>query len=151
MQPTRAVWRRGADLLAADATTLAPAALANHVHLTMAPFTPNLDMELTDFTEATFTGSAAKDLGIGTQPIYYDAETGLLTIRLEDPAGGYTWSCTVTPGAPETIYGVYVTDNADAVLLGAQALETPVTISAAGEGLSIGGLQMEFSVDSPGE
>lgn len=150
MQPTRALWRRGADLLAADSTTLAPVALANHVHLAMNSFTPNLDMELADFTEATFTGSAAKDLGIGTQPIYYDGETGLLTITLEDPAGGYVWTCTVTPGAPETIYGVYVTDNADAVLLGAQLLDTPVTISAAGQGLSIGSLDLEFQTDSPG-
>jgi len=150
MQPTRALWRRGADLLAADSTTLAPAALANHVHLTMADFTPSLDMALVDFTEATFDGYAAKDLGIGSQPIFYDGETGLLTIKLEDPAGGYVWECTGVTNLPQTIYGAYLTDNADAVLFGAIKFDTPVTLSAADQGLSFGELELEFQTDSPG-
>lgn len=150
MQPTRALWRSGADLMAADTTKLA-AATAMHAHLAAAPFTPNLDMVLGDFTEATFTGSAALSLGTGTQPIFYDAETGLLTINLEDPAGGYVWTCTVTPGAPETIYGIYLTDNADAVLLGAEAFANPQIIAEAGQGISHGSLQLQFSFDSPGD
>ena len=150
MQPTRALWRRGADLLAADATTLAPAINANHVHLTMAPFTPNLDMVLGDFTEATFDGYAVKDIGVGAQPIFYSVQTGLLTIVLEDPAGGYVWATTGVTNLPQTIYGAYLTDNADAVLLGAMQLDNPVTLQASGEGLSFGELSLAFQTDSPG-
>lgn len=150
MQPTRALWRRGADLLAADSTTLAPAALANKVKLSMADFTPSLDMVLGDFTEATFDGYAAKELGVGTQPIYYDAETGLLTITLEDPAGGYVWSTTGVTNLPQTIYGAYLVDNASAVLLGAYKFPNPVTLTESGQGVSFGELQLEFQPDSPG-
>ena len=69
MIPTRALWTAIADLLAADANTLAPAALANHVHLAAAPFTPSLDLELGDLTEATFVGSAEKNTTVGAQQV----------------------------------------------------------------------------------
>lgn len=148
MQPTRALWRAGPDLLAADTATLA-AATAMHVHLAAAPFTPGLDVSLGSLTEASFTGSAALALGTGAQPIYYDAADGLLTIYLKEPAGGLKWVCTVDPGSPETIYGVYLTDTADAVLWGTMLLDAPLTISSAGQGLEVPYLTFKFSPDSP--
>jgi hypothetical protein len=149
MQPTRALWRRGPDLLSADATTLAPAVNACEVHLAMNAFTPGLDLEIGDLTEATFTGSAAKAVGLGAQPIYYDSADNLLTIRLLEPVGGWNWTCTVAPGAPETIYGVYVTDDTGAILFGAQLLENPVTIDDAGQGLGVGDITLKFLENSP--
>lgn len=148
MQPTQALWRRPADLLTADTSTLAAVA-AMHLHLAAAPFTPSLAMLLTDFTEATFTGSTALDAGTGTQPIFYDVTDGLLTIVIQEPVGGWTWTCTADPASPETIYGVYLTDNADAVLLGAMLLPTPVTISTSGQGLQVGNLTLKFAFNSP--
>lgn len=53
------------------------------------------------------------------------------------------------PGSPETIYGYYVTDNADAVLLGSALLDTPVTISASGQGLDIANIKLRFRTNSP--
>lgn len=149
MQPTRALWRRGPDLLAGDTVTLAQAANALHVHLAINNFTPGLDLELADLTEATFTGSAAKNVGLNAQPIYYDGVDGLLTIRLLEPVGGWNWECTADPAAPETVYGVYVTDNADAILYGSQLLDSPVTIDAADQGVGVGDLTLKFSVSSP--
>jgi len=149
MQPTRALWRRGPDLLSADATTLAPPALANHVHLAIANFVPGLDLLLAGLTEATFPGYAALDVGVGAQDVYYDAADGLLTIRLVEPAGGWNWISTGAPGVPETIYGLYVTDNADAVLLGSMLLEDPVTIDAIGQGLGVGDITLKFLPNSP--
>lgn len=149
MQPTRSLWRRPCDLLAADTTTLA-AALALQVHLASAAFTPTLDLLLTDLTEATFTGSAALSLGSGVQSVFYDATTGFLTLKLLDPAGGYKWICTASPAVPQTIYGVYLTDNADAILYGAELLPTPAVISAMGQGIILPGeLTLLFDQTSP--
>jgi len=120
-----------------------------HVHLTTVPFTPSLENVLADFTEATFTGATALSLGTGAQPIFYDAGTGLLTINLKPPTGGYVWTCTVDPASPETIYGVYLTDTADAVLWGSMPLETPQTISQAGQGIVVPDLKLQFLTTSP--
>lgn len=124
------------DLLAADISTLAAVA-AMHLHIAKAAFTPGPGLTLAALTEATFTGAAAKNAGIGTQTVFVDPTTGLRTIQVLEPAGGWTWLCTVTPGTPETIFGVYLTDNADAVLYAAALLTPNVTISAAGQGLSL--------------
>ncbi len=111
----------------------------------MNSFNPTLDLTLGDLVEATFTGSTALNLGTGTQVVYYDSADGLLTILLKDPVGGLHWVCTVDPVSAETIYGVYLTDNADAVLLGAKLFDQPVPISAAGQGIDIPSLTLKFS------
>jgi hypothetical protein len=148
MQIVRAVWRTQADLMAADPAFLA-AATSMHVHLYKNALAPELDSVLGDFTEATFTGHTALAMTSGVQPVYYDALTGNLTILLQSPAGGLHWICTVTPVVPETIYGVYVTDTANAVLIGAVQLPTPQTISAAGQGIEVPDLTVQFLQQSP--
>lgn len=148
MQPTRAIWEAMQDLLAADTGTLAAVA-AMKVHLAKAVFVPSLDLLVGGLTEATFTGSAAKSAGTGTQPTYYDAADGLRTIRLLEPAGGWSWTCTAAPGSPETIYGYYVTDNAGTTLYGAALLDEPVTIDDAGQGVTVGEITLKFLTQSP--
>lgn len=148
MQPTRALWEAMQNLLAADTATLA-SVTALHLHLAANNFNPTLDLTLGGLTEATFTGSAAKAAGTGTQTTYYDVVSGYRVIEILEPAGGWHWSCTVTPGSPETIYGVYLTDTANAVLYGAMKLDEPITISASGQGLDIGFVQFRFLLNSP--
>lgn len=148
MQPSRALWEAYQDLLAADTGTLA-AVGAMHLHLAAANFVPSLDLLLASLVEATFTGGAAKNCGTGTQQTYYDVNSGRRVIQILEPAGGWTWICTVTPGAPETIYGYYLTDNADAVLHGAALLSTPVTIQTAGQAVILPYVRMEFLSNSP--
>lgn len=148
MQPSRALYNSIPASAAADTAFLAAVA-AMHVHLAAANFTPDLDIDVASFVEATFTGGGPLDAGTGTQTVFYDVATGLLTIEILEPAGGWHWDCTVTPGSPETIYGIYVTDNADAVLIGCQLFDVPLTISAAGEGLDVDKIQLRFLLTSP--
>lgn len=148
MKPSRVIFDALANLLAVDTGTLAAVA-ALKVHLAAASFTPGLDLDVATLTEATFTGSAAKLVTIGPQTVYYDALTGLLTIELLEPVGGWHWGCTVDPVSPETIYGIYVTDNASAVLIGSLLFPVAIVISLAGQGLDYGFLTLQFSVGSP--
>ena len=148
MQPSRELWEDMMDLLAADAATLG-SVTAMKVHLFINNIVPSLDSVAADFTPATFTGSTAKTAGTGTQPTYYDAATGIRVIEILEPAGGWHWVCTVDPGAPEVVYGAYLTDNAGTVLWGSVLLDAPVTISRAGQGLDIGYLQFRFRTNSP--
>lgn len=149
MQPVRSLWLNGAELWAADAATLAPAMDANLIHLAAAPFTPSLDLGLGDLTEATFVGSAAKAVGLGAQLVGIDTADGELTLTFIEPVGGWRWECTSTPGAPETIYGVYLTNDDDSTLYAAALLPTPVTITSIGDFVSVGELTLKFSAASP--
>lgn len=137
MVPTTVIEAALADLLAADPATLAPAALANHVHLIIAPFVPSPDTDLASLTPATFTGSTPKNAGVGTQQSFVDPLTGNRVVQLLEPAGGWHWQCTAAPAAPETVYGYVVTDNADAVTYGSALLDEPVEIADVGDALDI--------------
>lgn len=148
MIPSRDLWQSFIDAAAADTAFLADA-VANKVHLAMAAFTPGLDLPLGSLTEATFTGSAALSAGTGAQPVSFDVPTGFEIITVKEPAGGWSWVCTVAPGAPETIHGWYLTDNAGAVLYGSGLLDAPVTIDDAGQGLSIPRITLSFAETSP--
>lgn len=148
MQPTRALWEAMQNLLAADVGSLA-AVTPLHVHLAAGNFNPTLDLTLASLTEATFTGSAFKPAGTGTQTTYYDVVSGFRVIELLEPAGGWHWTCTVTPASPETIYGIYLTDTANAVLYGAAKFDNPIAIATAGQGLDVGFIQLRFLANSP--
>lgn len=134
------------DAIAADAGTIAPAANACHVHLVIADFDPDGETDVTALTLATFTGSAAKSAGIGAQQSFVDQQEGKRVVQLLEPAGGWTYICTVAPAAPETVYGVVVTDNADAVTLAAGKLDAPVTVSEVGHSVSIDNLRLSVPV-----
>lgn len=150
LKPSAALRPNGVGLIAADAGTLAPAMNANHVHLIKVPFVPDYSTTFNSMNEATFTGGAAKSAGTGTQPNFRDPVTGNFVIDLKEPAGGWVWICTADPVSPETIYGVIITDNADAVTLGSGLLDNPVTISASGDAVDVGDLQYLFASDFMG-
>jgi len=137
MIPTLLIENAMRDLLAADAATLAPAALANHVHLIAAPFTPGSATDFTTLTPATFTGSTAKNAGVGTQQSFVDAVNNANIVQLLEPAGGWHWQCTAAPATPETIYGYACTDNADAVTFGSDLFDPPIVITGVGDAVDI--------------
>jgi hypothetical protein len=148
MKVSRVIWQAQMDLLAADTATLG-ASTAMNLHLANANFTPSLDLAVGSLSEATFVGSTKIACGTGAQPVYYDVLTGNRVVEILEPAGGFRWTCTTSPGSPETIYGYYLTDHTDAVLYGSALLSAPVTISAAGQGLDIGSIKLAWSTNSP--
>lgn len=149
MQISRVIFNAIADLLAAD-TELLAAATAMHVHLVTNDFVPSLDVDIGDLTLADFTGSTPKNCGTGEQQVFNDPVTGDRLVQLLEPAGGFTWECTADPDPAQTVYGYVVTDTANAVVLGCDRLPVPVTISAAGQGITIGNIRIPFTPSSFG-
>lgn len=143
MLPTRAVRLQLGELLGADATTLAPVA-ANKIALIAADFTPDENLVLGDLTLATFTGSAPKAGATGAQGVGIDPLTGDQVITILPPAGGYLFECTVAPGAPETIFGYALVDNAAAVLLGVVKFPDAFTIENVGDQVDCGNPTMRL-------
>lgn len=149
MVPANAILDQIVTLLAADGTTIAPAALACKVHLAKAPFTPTPALLLAGVVEATFDGHTAKNAGIGPQTVFLDPITGHRVIQVLEPAGGWTWVSTGTTDLPQVIYGWYVTDNGVTVLYGAGLLPAPVTISGVGQAITLPWIRFNFLPGSP--
>lgn len=148
MIPSRELFEAMIDAMAADTAYLA-AATAMHAHLVVSNFVPSQTTALADLDLATFTGSAPKSAGTGAQSVFLDALTNQMVIQLKEPAGGWTWVCTANPAEPETVYGIAMTDTANAVLLGTLLLAEAVTISASGQGFSVPDIRLRFATNSP--
>jgi hypothetical protein len=144
LTPTQLLLDAALDLLAADTATLAPI-VGNKVGLVIAPFTPGPDTDVGDLTLATFTGSAPKVSTAGAPTVAYDPVEKVWYIRLNEPAGGWEWVCTVAPATPETVYGLvyYKTDASETY--GAQLLDTPVEIAAVSDSVFVGRLVFRAS------
>lgn len=143
-QPTQTLLNRLNALLAADTTTLAPAAGGVKVHLAQNSFAPSLSLGLASLTEASFTGYAALLAAVGTQQSFQDPTTGNGIVQLIEPLGGWHWASSAATGLPQTIYGFYVTDNGTATLYGAALFSSPVTLTAQGQGIDVA--QVRFAV-----
>lgn len=148
MVPSQSIFDAMVTLLAADATGLANTT-ANKLALVVSTFTPSRSLALANITLATFTGSTPLSVGTGTQQVFVDPISNLKLIQLKEPAGGFNWICTATPGTPETVYGWALLVNDLSAILGSGLLDTPIPISAAGQGVSIPYCRMAFSNSSP--
>lgn len=149
MVPTTGILNTIVDLLAADTATIAPAALALHVHLVKTPFTPIATLLIGDVTPATFDGSTPLNAGVGPQDVFRDPQTTLRIVQILEPAGGWHWDVTGVTDLPQTIYGYVVTDNADADIYGAALLSTPLTLSSVGQGIDLSWIRFTFLAGSP--
>jgi hypothetical protein len=136
MLPSQAMLNRLMTILGADTGSIA-AATAPKVHLAQAAFTPGPGLTLGSLTEATFTGYAALQGAAGAVVPFVDPLTGLLTLNVPDPAGGWHYSVTGGTSLPMTIFGFYVTDSGVATLWGASLFTTPVLLTASGQGVDI--------------
>jgi hypothetical protein len=143
MQPTGALLDSMQTSLAQDTSALAAATTMN-VHLIVAPFSPSENTSFGSLTEATFTGGAAKAVTAGNQQQYTDPTTHKRVVQLLEPAGGWTWKCTVAPTPGQTVYGICLTDHANAVTWGSALLETPVPIANVNDAVVVGNITFEF-------
>lgn len=138
MLPTIAVRSQAAILLAADATTLAPATDANKLALVMEPFTPSEDLAIGDLTLATFDGSTPIAVGVGTQPTGFDPSNKDLLIDLKPPVTGFRWETTGVTNLPQTIYGVALINDAGDLLLATERFPVAITLNAINQRIDAG-------------
>jgi hypothetical protein len=148
MTPSATLQSDIATLLAHDTGTLA-AATAVNIHLAQNPFVPSPSLALASLTEANFTGYAALAGTSGNQNVYQDPLSGLQTVELIPPAGGWHFATTGVSNLPQTIYGWYVTDHLNAVLYGSGLLATPIPLSISGQAFDLPSLLFQFLNTSP--
>lgn len=140
MQSTAALRIAMLDLLAADATTLAPAMDGNKVALVKAPFSPSENTVIGDLTLADFVGSTPLVCGTGTQPTGLDPFTNDNLCDIKSPAGGFRWETTDVTNLPQTIYGFALLSNDLSTLLACAVFTTPIVLTAVNQvvdGLSV--------------
>lgn len=144
MTPGQTLINRLVALLAADATTLAPAASNNKVHLAIAAFTPAPALTPAGLTEATFTGYTALSAGLSTQQVFFDPATGNQILQILEPAGGWHWATTGSVGLPQTVYGYWLSDNGNTTVYGSAAFATPIVLGSSGQGVDIAQVRFTF-------
>jgi len=126
-------------LLAADASTLAPAALALNVSLVTAAFTPGRSTRYADLTKAAGAGLEPKSPAVGAQLMGFDPSRNAWKVILKEPAGGWNWLATALEDPVETVYGYVVSDNDNSDTYGSDVLEDgPVLVNAIGVIVSVG-------------
>ena len=148
MVPTTVIQDAVATLLANDAGTLANMT-ALKVKLSKTNFTPSPALTLGGVTEADFDGYAAINPTAGAQSEFIDPVTGLRTVELVPPAGGWHFHTTGLTHLPMNIYGWYVTDHTDAILYGSGLLAAPITLQLSGQAFDLPSLVFQFLNNSP--
>ncbi len=99
---------------------------------------------IASFTEAVFDGYAS--LGASAvSALYSDPLTGQELIRIAPPAGGWKYATTGTTGLPLTIYGAYLTNSAGDKLLGAVKFDAPIVLTATGQLIDLGNVELFVS------
>lgn len=132
MLPMIAVREQLGNLLAADATTLAPATNANKIALIIAPFALSENLVASSLTLGSANGLGPLSGVTGAQTVGLDPVTGQQKIVIKSPAGGYSWVTSGSFSGAITIYGFALLDTTLATLLAAALLPTPITVNAAG-------------------
>lgn len=144
MLPMKALRLQFGELLAADATTLAPAVNANELMLVANDIAIDENKVIGNLTAATFTGSANIVGVAGTQLVGVDPATGDQLIQIKAPAGGWRWECTAAPASPETIFALALVTTGGADLLALGPLVPNVVISGVGDVVMAGDVIMRI-------
>lgn len=142
MLPMRTLRLQLGELLAADATTLAPAADANTVALIKSNFAIGETLVAADLTLANFATSTPLPAGVGPQLVGLDPVTGDQIITIKEPAGGFRWEVTTTADLPQTIYGFALFNDDQTILLGVELLPVPITLNAVGQQVDLGSVKI---------
>lgn len=148
MQATLALREKMAQLLAADATTLAQAADANLLKLVNAAFTPSEASAIGDLSFANFDGSTPIEVELLTQPEGLDPNSTDAIISLSPPVGGFRWETTGVTNLPQTIYGYALTNAAGTVLFGCERFPATIPLSGVNQVLTVDNPTFRLRADS---
>lgn len=147
MLPMSAVRLQLGNLLAADATTLAPATNANKIALVVAAFALSENLVAADLTLAAGNGLDPISGSTGSQEVALDPVTQEQLITLKPGAtSGFRWVSSGSFTSPITVYGFALLDSTLADLLAAELLPTPIAIVAAGYQIDIDPVTMTFNL-----
>jgi len=121
-------------IFAADAPPL-------KVKLVLDPFTPSKVPNPGDIIFPTFDGYAALETDDAGSPVtqVIDSLSGRIGYLLNEPIGGFRWICGTTPVTPQTVVGVVITDDDDAILWNG-LLDAPKTITFEGDFIELSAL-----------
>lgn len=143
--PMKAVRLRLGTMLAADATTLAPASDANMVALITAPFTLSEDLAISDLTLATDHGLAPVACSTGAQEVALLPSSTAQIITIKPGAvSGFRWVSSGSFPPAITVYGYALTDNLGTTLLAAAQAPDPIFINDVGQQIDFDPIQMTF-------
>lgn len=148
MQITKALREKAAQLLAADADTLAPAADANIVKLVVGDINESESVTLESLEFATFDGSTPLEVPVGALPEGLDPVSGDSLITIPPPEGGWRWETTGTTDLPQEITGRALTNDDGTILFGVERLEEPITLTAINQVLDLPPLQIRQKANS---
>lgn len=130
-------------LLAADATTLAPASLENKIALIIAPFVLAETLVYSDLVLAAANGLAPLAGIAGAQGVAQDPVSQSQIITILPPPTGWRWVSSGS-GFPITVYGAALIDNGATTLLAVEQFSVPIQLTAAGYQVEIDPVQMTF-------
>lgn len=138
MTPTKALFERMLVLLGGDTTTLNQGGDDEiTIRLAKEPFTPSANLVIGDLTEATFTGYGARLVAEGAQPQSNDPATADSLLTFNPSSSSYNWEVTGGTGLPQTIHGYYLCSHSAETLFASALLDTPVTLTAINDFVSI--------------
>lgn len=144
MLPMKNVRLQLGTLLAADATTLAPATNANKIALVTAPFALSENLTAGALTLGTSNGLTPIAGVTGAQSVGLDPLTQQQIIQILSPAGGWKWLTSGSFSGAITVYGYALLDTTLANLIAAALLPTPINVDAAGYIIDIDPVEMVF-------
>jgi hypothetical protein len=120
-------------LLAADPTTLAPAASPNKLALIGSAFSASENLTVQDLDLLAGNGLDPVACGPGPQLVALDPTTNEQLITLvPGAASGFRWVSSGSFPQPISVYGVALTDNAGDKLLGVSQFRAPITLHGPG-------------------
>lgn len=147
MFPVDVIRDRLANLLAADATTLAPAEDGVKVTLITGDIELSPALTILDFADrgVLSNGLAAINAAPGTQNESVDPVTTNRKVELKEPAGGWRWETTSKPDPSITVTGAIVTNNDFDALYGIIVFDDPITLNDTNQSISIGTIELPIS------
>jgi hypothetical protein len=131
-------------LLAADPTTLAPAAAGseNLIALIDQAFTPSELITPAALHIASFNGATAKAVKFGTQPTGDDPLSADCIIDLLSVDGAFRFQTADAVGMPVSIYGFALFNNALTTVLACETFPTPIQLTGPGQVIDISDAQL---------